>query len=296
MELTQARYFLAVVDAEHFTRAAERCNVSQPALTTAIKKLELELEGALFHRDRRGAKLTTLGTLVLPHAQRLVAASAAVDKCAANHRRLEGVPLRVGVISTIGPARLAGHLESFRARAPGVELELHIHRHSRLLTMLEEAELEVVISNVGTNPPDWLVVKPLYRERYFVLLPPGHSLASRSAVALAELGGERYIDRSACELRDQMVELCSERDVDLYAGYRTDQEAWIECLVRAGVGFAFMPEHSIIARDALKRPLCDPEVHRQISILRSADRPVSPAARLLWDTLLEHTSERPKTG
>lgn len=290
MELTQARYFLAVVDAEHFTRAAERCNVSQPALTTAIKKLELELQGALFHRDRRGAKLTTLGTQVLPHAQRLVAASTAVAECAANHRRLKNVPLRVGVLSTMGPARLAAHLESYRARAPDVELELHIHRYDRLLTMLEEADLEVAITNVGTKPPDWLVHKPLYRERYFVLLPPEHPLASRSTISLSDLDGERYVDRSACELRDQVVQLCSEREVELYAGYRTDKEAWIECLVRAGIGFAFMPEHSIIASDALKRPLVDPEVHRQISILRSADRPVSPAARLLWDTLIEQAS------
>ncbi|MEM9463150.1 MAG: LysR family transcriptional regulator [Myxococcota bacterium] len=290
MELTQARYFLAVVDAEHFTRAAERCHVSQPALTTAIKKLELELGGTLFHRERRGAKLTTLGTLILPHAQRLVEASAAVAECAANHQRLRNVPLRVGVISTLGPARLAEHLEGFRARAPGVELELHVLPHPELLTKLEEADLEVAISNVGVAPPPWLVTKPLYREKYFVLLPPEHPLAAKPEVTLADLSGERYIDRSACELRDQVMDLCATRKVDLYAGYRTDKEAWIECLVRAGVGFAFMPEHSIIATDSIRRPLVDPKVHREISILRSADRPVSAAARVLWDTLLERTA------
>nr|MCH9686201.1 LysR family transcriptional regulator [Deltaproteobacteria bacterium] len=223
MELTQARYFLAVVDAEHFTRAAERCNVSQPALTTAIKKLELALGGPLFHRERRGAKLTTLGTLVLPHAKRLLAASTAVAECAANHRRLKNVPLRVGVIPTIGPSRLAGYLEAFRAAAPGVELELHVHGHRELLTKLEEADLEVVVTNPGTTPPEWAVIKSLYRERYFVVLPPGHTLSSKAEIPLVDLSGERYIDRSACELRDEIMHLCSTRDIDLYAGYRTDR-------------------------------------------------------------------------
>lgn len=287
MELTQARYFLAVAEAQHFTRAAERCHVSQPALTNAIKKLELELGGPLFHRDRRGAKLTTLGTSVLPHAQRLVDASSAVAQCAADHRRLRNVPLRIGVIATLGPAELSRHLMRYLACAPDVELEIHVHTHADLVTQLEEAELELAITNVAGDAPPWSVVKRLYTERYVVLLPPGHALASRASISLSDLSGERYIDRAACELRDEIVGLCTSRDVELYASYRTDKEAWIECLVRAGVGFAFMPQGSVIAPDTVQRPLVEPEVHREVTLLRSAERPVSPAARLFWDTLLE---------
>ncbi|MBL4688252.1 MAG: LysR family transcriptional regulator [Nannocystaceae bacterium] len=290
MELTQAKYFLAVVEARHFTRAAERCHVSQPALTSAIKKLEIELCGQLFHRDRRGAKLTTLGTLVLDHARKLVASSEAIAACAADYGRLKNVPLRVGVIPTIGPSRLAGYLEAYRVCAPSVELEICVHPHDQLMTRLEEADLEIAISNVLTGPPAWSVIKPVYRERYFVLLPPGHDLASRATVALADLGGERYIDRTACELRDEIAERCAQSNINLYAIYRTEREAWIECLVRAGIGFAFMPEYSILSNDAVKRALVEPEVYREISILRSAERPVSPAARMFWDTLVERSS------
>ncbi len=286
MELTQARYFVAVADAQHFTRAAERCSVSQPALTAAIKRLEQELGGPLFHRDRRGAKLTTLGAQILRHAQRLIEASEAASECAANYQRLKNVPLRVGVIPTIGPVKVAEALEVFRARAPDVELEIHIDTPAILMMALEEADLEIVISNVGDAVPDWSVVKRLYRERYFVLLPPEHPLASKSEIMLDELSRERYIDRSACELREEVRRLCRERSVDLYAIYRTEREAWIECLVRAGIGFALMPEYSIVGTEAIKRVLVEPEVHRDISIVRCVDHALSPAGQTLWDTLV----------
>ncbi len=103
---------------------------------------------------------------------------------------------------------------------------------------------------------------------------------------LSDLSRERYIDRSACELREEVKSLCQERSVDLYAIYRTEREAWIECLVRAGIGFALMPEYSIVGTDAIKRALTDPEVHRDISILRCADHALSPAGQTLWDTLV----------
>ncbi|WP_249351327.1 LysR family transcriptional regulator [Corallococcus exiguus] len=118
MEMHQVRYFLAVSETHSFTRAAERCHVSQPTLTAAIKKLEAELGGLLLLRDRSGAKLTPLGRLVLPRLQRIDDESRSVALIAENHRRLKKVPLRIGVLCTIGPARLSGYLAAFRAVAP----------------------------------------------------------------------------------------------------------------------------------------------------------------------------------
>ena len=286
MELQQIRYFLAVVEARNFTRAAERCHVSQPALTKAIKKLEAELDGPLLHRDRSGPQLTTLGELVLPRLRSLVRESDAVQDIAENHRRLEQVPLRLGVLRTIGPTRLAEHLQEFRARAPSVELEVRVLDHHALVTGLEEASLELVITNADVEKRDWMVMRLLYEERYLVVLPPEHGLAARKRIALRELAGERYIDRLACELRDQVTSLCASKGIELYASYRTADEAWIECLVRAGVGLALLPEHSIVSADTLRRELVEPRVTRTIALLRSAEHSSSPAAKALWDTLL----------
>ncbi len=290
MELQQIRYFLAVVDARNFTRAAERCNVSQPALTKAIKKLEAELDGPLLHRDRSGPQLTTLGELVLPRLRSLVRESDAVLDIAGDHRRLERVPLRLGVLRTIGPSRLAEQLQEFYARAPSVEIEIRVLDHQELVGGLEEASLELAITNADVDRRDWMIVRPLYEERYFVVLPPEHPLGERKRIALRELAGERYIDRLACELREHVSATCAAQGIELYACYRSADEGWIECMVRAGVGLALLPEHSIVSVDTLRRELVEPRVSRRIALLRSADHPSSPAAKLLWDTLLAEGS------
>ncbi|MCA9641663.1 MAG: LysR family transcriptional regulator [Myxococcales bacterium] len=287
MELHQVRYFLAVHETRNFTRAAERCNVSQPALTSAIKKLESELNGPLFYRDRGGAKLTNLGEMVLPRFRRLCDESDSILEVADNHRLLRNVPLRMGVLCTIGPTRLAGYLERFRQRAPAVELEIRVLPHEQLMHDLEDATIEVIITNADVVSQPWAVVKHLYRESYVVVLPHDHPLRSSSAIGLYDIAGEPYIDRLACELREMVVAAFDARGLDLYAIYRTENEAWIECLVRAGVGLALMPEHSVVSADATRRALVNPAVARTISMVRSADHPSSPAAKLLWETLVE---------
>ncbi len=286
MEIQQVRYFLAVIETRSFTRAAERCAVSQPALTGSIKKLEEELGGPLILRERGGAKLTALGQHVLPRFQRLRDETQAVQLIAENHRRLKQVPLRVGVLCTIGPAQLAGAIAAFRAVAPGVELEIVVAVQGKILRWLEDAEVDMIVANLGEAVPDWCVVKPLYDERYVVVLPPGHRLGARESVGLDDLQGEPYLDRLACEMRDQVAAACAARGIELYATYRTDREDWIQSLVQAGLGFAFLPEHSVMPTGASQRPLVDPPLQRTIALVRSGNRTPTPALQLFWDTLL----------
>lgn len=293
MEIHQVRYFLAVTETRSFTRAAERCAVSQPALTAAIKKLEEELGGPLILRERAGAKLTALGQHVLPRLQRLRDEAEAVQVIADNHRRLKQVPLRIGILCTVGPARLAASLAVFRAAAPGVELEVSMAMQGEILRRLEEAEVDVIVSNLGDAVPDWCVVAPLYDERYVVALPPGHPLAAREGLRIEDLDGEPYLDRLACEMRDKVAGAYAARGMELYAAYRTDREDWVQSLVQAGLGFAFMPEHSVILAEAHVRPLVDPALSRTVTLVRSGDRASPPALQLFWDTLLARAARRP---
>lgn len=290
MELHQVRYFLEVFESRNFTRAAERAHVSQPALTKAIKKLEDELGGPLFHRERSGAKLTTLGEMVLPRFLRLAEESASIAEIAENHRLLKQVPVRLGVLCTIGPSQLAGYLDAFHRAAPEVELEIRVMRQVPLLKRLEDAEIELGVANLDLATQGWLVIRKLYRESYLVALPPGHPLADKGEIGLPDLHRQPYIDRLACELRDTVAEISNARDIELYARYRTDREAWIECLVRAGIGLALVPEHSIVSPDTVRRPLVDPTVARNIALMRCADHKLSPAAQRLWDTLKEQSA------
>jgi DNA-binding transcriptional LysR family regulator len=295
MEMHQIRYFLAVAETHSFTRAAERCRVSQPTLTAAIKKLENELGGPLLLRDRSGSKLTPLGRMILPRLQRIEDESRSVSLTAENHRRLKQVPLRVGVLNTIGPARLSGYLAAFRTAAPGVEVEFHAGSRDAVLQWLEEAEADLVLTNATPSVPGWCVVSPLYEERYVVVLPPGHRLEMKDTVQLSDLSGQPYIDRLSCDMREQIMALCTSREVSLYASYRTEREDWVQSLVAAGVGFAFMPEYSLLLGTGSARPLVEPELRRTISLMRSGDRTAPPAAKLFWQTLLAR-SGRPRTA
>src|SRR3954454_9953715 len=124
MELHEVRYFLAVCRMLNFTRAAEQCNVTQPALTRAIQKLEDELGGLLFSRERGNTHLTELGRLMQPHLEEVVARTTAAKAQATRFLRLESAHLRLGVMCTIGPLRFVGFLNRFRADHPGIELTL----------------------------------------------------------------------------------------------------------------------------------------------------------------------------
>lgn len=116
MEMNQIRYFLAVCEHRNFTHAAQASNVSQPSLTSAIKKLETELGGPLFLRDRAGCRLTPLGTLLRPRLQNVQTETREAKADAIRHIRLDRIPISVGVGETIGQVRMSKALENFRLR------------------------------------------------------------------------------------------------------------------------------------------------------------------------------------
>src|SRR5690349_15848390 len=120
MELHEIRYFLAVCETRNFTRAAEACNVTQPALTRAIQKLEAELGGLLFTRERSNTHLTELGRVLLPHLQEVATRTEVARQSARRFLRLEEAQLRIGIMCTIGPMCFVGFLSRFRADHPGV--------------------------------------------------------------------------------------------------------------------------------------------------------------------------------
>ena len=133
MEMNQVRYFLAVCEHRNFTHAASASNVSQPSLTTAIKKLEDELGGALFIRDRAGCRLTPLGQLVKPRLERVHKETCEAKAEAIRHTRLERVPISIGLGETIGNSKIAAAVERVRERVPQAEIELIVGPTDELL-------------------------------------------------------------------------------------------------------------------------------------------------------------------
>jgi DNA-binding transcriptional LysR family regulator len=171
MELFQVRYFLALARTLNFTRAAETCNVSQPALTRAIQRLEEELGGPLLHRERNLTQLTALGRAMLPHLEAAHAAAEAAAAQAAAFQRREGEPLRLGIDSTLSVRILAPVLGELRTRIESFEVDLTEAASTDLLERLMAGELDSAILVEPRKPPERLNGWRLFRERYVVLCP-----------------------------------------------------------------------------------------------------------------------------
>jgi DNA-binding transcriptional LysR family regulator len=288
MEMHQVRYFLAAAKALSFTRAAETCHVSQPALTTAIKKLEAQLGGPLFHREGRQVVLTEFGRRMQPHLSQILEQARAAETVAKDFRLLDQVPIRLGVMSTIGPMRLNSLFAAFEHNSPGVDTTVRDGAPEALAALLDADELDIAILNPLEGLGENYRAEPLYTERYVVLLPPVHPLRSRDALALRDLSGEPYVDRLSCEMREMVMGVCEDMGVKLYARFRSEREDWVQAMVMANIGFAFMPEFSVTHPDSVPRPLVEPAVKRTISLITVRGRKHSPAVAAFIRTVRQH--------
>src|SRR3954452_3710493 len=124
MEMHQVRYFLALCEELNFTRAAERCHVAQPSLTRAIKQLEDELGGALFHRERANTHLSELGRTLKPYLEQVYGGAEDAKREAREFVRLQKTPLRLGLMCTIAPTYLLDLVAAVRTRHSGIELQI----------------------------------------------------------------------------------------------------------------------------------------------------------------------------
>ena len=124
MEMHQVRYFLAVAQELNFSRAAEKCNVTQPSLSRAIQQLEGELGGPLFHRERHLTHLTDLGQMVRPHLETVYNAAVKAKSLSQDLSQLKRVPLKLGIMSTISPDEIVDLIAALKTRYDGLELRL----------------------------------------------------------------------------------------------------------------------------------------------------------------------------
>ncbi|MEM9900896.1 MAG: LysR family transcriptional regulator [Pseudomonadota bacterium] len=281
MEMHQIRYVLAAAEFLNFTRAAAACDVSQPALTKGIKALETELNAPIFHRDGRRIILSQLGQTLLPHLRQIASEAEAAQTLAQNYNLLTDVPVRVGVQSTIGPVQFSHFLAAYETAHESVELAVSMGKAAELSAALQADALDLAIVTRLPELDGALKLIPLFRERYVVILPPAHALAAKSEIRLSDVSGLAYVDRLECEMRETVRATCESRSVDLYARFRADRDDWVQGIVHAGLGFAFMPEMSVTQEGLVSRPLADPIVERDVCLATIPGRPYSPAVAAL---------------
>jgi LysR family transcriptional regulator, hydrogen peroxide-inducible genes activator len=277
MEMHQIRYFLAVERARNFSRAAEQCNITQPALTRAIQKLEDEVGGKLFHRRPGNIELTELGRTLLPRLEHAYQEIASARSDALDLVRQRRQRLRLGVMCTIGPNRLTNLIKPVLASIPGLELYLREAKGTDVIADLTSDKIDVAVVGLPHYPQGTDAIR-LYDEQYVVAVPANHRFAGSNSVQLQELDGENYIERVNCEFDDHFDFEHGEWPIDLNLRYHSEREDWVQAMIAAGIGIAIMPQSFPLLPGVSAAPLVAPQVSRTISLVTMNDRALPPAA------------------
>jgi LysR family transcriptional regulator, hydrogen peroxide-inducible genes activator len=282
MEMHQVRYFLAVAEELNFSRAAQKCNVTQPSLSRAIQQLEGEFGGPLFHRERHLTHLTDLGQMVRPHLELVYRAADKAKKLSQDLSQLKRVPLKLGIMSTISPDEIVDLIAALKTRHEGLELRLCDASAKDLRVRLLAGDLEVVIYALpGEEFDERTHVMPLFSEQMVIAVHEGHRLAKECAFPVKELDGECYIHRVNCEFAGYADHILKEKGVTCTPTYWSERDDWTMAMVAAGLGFAFMPANAAKHPGVIALPVVEPEFWRKVNLVTVRGRPYSPGVGAL---------------
>ncbi len=294
MTLTDLRYLVALARERHFGRAAEKCHVSQPTLSVAIKKVEEELGVQLFERSATEVKITTTGQRIVAQAEKVLLEAAQIPEIAAAGRDPLSGPLRLGVIYTIGPYLLPRLIPLVHRHAPRMPLMIQENYTTRLIEGLKRGELDVVVLSLPIDEAG-IVAQPVYDEPFRVLLPVSHPWAAQTHIDPDTLADDQLLLLGAGNcFRDQVLEVCPHcRNVGgLQRTLEGSSLETIRHMVATGLGVTVLPSS---AADELPthnplvavRPFSSPEPTRRVALAWRVTYPRNGAIDILRTAIIE---------
>jgi LysR family transcriptional activator of glutamate synthase operon len=282
MELRQLRYLVAVAEEQHFTRAAAREHVAQPALSQQIQRLEAELGLKLVQRTTRRVAMTEAGELLVARARRAIAE---LEAAHAELQSLAGVQagrLSVGALHTMGPVDLSLLLATFHRSHPGVELTVREQSSEELAAMLRDDEVELAFLSVTERMESHgLTLHRLVSEELVAVLPPDHPLAGRPSVRLADLAQDAFVSfRVGSRPRELLVSAGATAGFQPRIALESNESRRIRSLVSRGLGVALLPRSDAEAPGAAVAvsALDGPAMRRDVMLASRCQRHLSPAA------------------
>lgn len=243
MEMQQIRYFLAVAQSLNFTRAAEACNITQPALTRAIKALEQELGGDLLRREGRLSHLTELGQRMLPILQQCYDSAMSAKALAKSVGQGELAPLSIGVSRTVDSALLMQPLSQLFENMPGLHLTLRRGTESDILEWLKAGEVDLALGSHVTECWERLEAWPMFSESLDLVVGADHPLATRNDLALnqEELREAHILLLGAGARRELDQAPYDKAGINLDTAHVIDCPRDLEQLLAANIGIAILP-------------------------------------------------------
>lgn len=301
MELRHLRYFVAVAEELHFSRAAERVGIAQPPFSQQIQALEREVGAPLLLRTKRSVKLTPCGQVFLAEARKTLAQSEHALQSARRAARGEIGRLAVGFVSSTVYGKFAAVFGLMRSRCPGVDLVLHDLTSEEQVEAMKHDELDVGLVRPPVASAREFALRTVWREPLMVALPQRHPLAKQGRVSLKALAEELFLlvpRQLGPGFYDQVIALCDR------AGFvpKVVQEArtiqTIVSLISGGMGVSIVPAslQSLRREGVVYRPLSPAAPTTELAVMWRPHDP-SPAValflKLVWEVAAKKEEHLP---
>lgn len=290
MELHQLRYFVAVAEHRHFTRAAAELGVAQPSVSKQVRKLEDELGDPLFERGAAPISLTDAGAVLLPWAKRVLADLDAARAEVAGLATLEGGRLAIGATPSVSTVLLPEVLAEFHRAHPGVALTVREAGSRDLVRRLEAGDLDLALIVLPVPHADLLATTQILREDLVLAVPAGHPLARRRVVRIAELRDVPLVMfRDGYDLRDTTIAACEAAGFHPTFALEGGEMDGVLRMAAAGIGVAVVPSIVVEPGGSLVAvKLTRPTLSRSIGLAHHRGRSRSRAALAFAETLDRH--------
>ena len=279
MELHQIRYFLALSKTLNFTRAAEECNVSQPALSRAISQLEGELGGELFRRERSLTHLTDLGQAVLPSLRSCYDSSVGAKALAKDFQKEGHAPLSLALSRSVEMEILSPILGELAIAFPHLQVKMFRGTPPEITEKLRNGDAEVAVA--GALSGDWerLESRKLYEQQFGLLLNRNHRLSQQEEIELRDLVEERLLGRPYCTLTEMLLNKLKEIGVDNMTKHEVNVIDDLPGLVQANYGVGIWPVARKLPGDLLINHVHGLNLSRWVNVYTVFGRKHSVAAQ-----------------
>ncbi|WP_151702197.1 hydrogen peroxide-inducible genes activator [Nitrincola alkalilacustris] len=288
MTLTELRYIVTLAQEQHFGHAAERCYVSQPTLSIAVKKLEEELGVALFERSKSAVRVTPIGEKVIRQAQIVLEQADVVRDLAKHGKDQLASPLRVGAIYTIGPYLFPQLIPEVQQLAPQMPLYIEENFTEKLRIKIRNGELDAIIIALPFNEAD-VLTRAIFDEPFVMVMPKDHPLTQQKEVDPAVMGEERMLllGEGHC-FRDQVLEACPTLNNSLHGQHLLNEGSSLETIrmmVASGLGSSVLPLSAVEGHPSTPlvavRPFRSPPPMRTVALAWRASFPRPQAIEVL---------------
>lgn len=285
------RYFLALSRTLNFTRAAEEVNITQPTLTSAIKKLEDELGGPLIHRERNRTHLTQLGKMLLPFLKQVNESSQAVQSLAGDLTRGDRVPLSLGVSDVLDKTTLIGPIREVRMNIPGLELNVVGGTDTDLFEALVSGDLDLAILEEGAVDPKAAKFDPIYSEVMSILASCASNINAFDTLKQCHIIDQHFIGVSSSCIHDKFASAARLSDPHWMLQHRAARPMEAQIMALSSIGLCLAGSHEPILPGLVRRSLADLKLSRTIGISAARGRRANNAAQLVTRLLQSQAYE-----